>query len=140
MCGAVPPLPQYAFMAWCSVRGSTGTTLTLPFIACRLHATTQWDRRLCCSYRRMNRLPIHNPRASEGMFQRSQIPTTTDILVPLFLPRFVSLNPIYFASIFIYLCLSFCPTSSQGMESISCGKCGGQVAMGWLTSELTNFL
>jgi hypothetical protein len=25
--GAVPPLPQYAFMAWCSVRGSTGTTV-----------------------------------------------------------------------------------------------------------------
>jgi len=24
---AVPPLPQYAFMAWFSVRGSTGTTL-----------------------------------------------------------------------------------------------------------------
>jgi len=23
---AVPPLPQYAFMAWCSVRESTGTT------------------------------------------------------------------------------------------------------------------
>jgi hypothetical protein len=28
MGGAVPPLPHYAFMAWCSVRGSTGTTLT----------------------------------------------------------------------------------------------------------------
>jgi hypothetical protein len=27
MGGAVPPLPQYAFMAWCSVRGSTETTL-----------------------------------------------------------------------------------------------------------------
>jgi hypothetical protein len=25
MGGAVSPLPQYAFMAWCSVRGSTGT-------------------------------------------------------------------------------------------------------------------
>jgi len=24
MGGAVPPLPQYAFMAWCSIRGSTG--------------------------------------------------------------------------------------------------------------------
>jgi hypothetical protein len=30
MGGAVPPLPQYAFMTWCSVRGSTGTTLPLP--------------------------------------------------------------------------------------------------------------
>jgi hypothetical protein len=29
MGGAVPPLPQYAFMAWCSVRGSTGTTTLL---------------------------------------------------------------------------------------------------------------
>jgi hypothetical protein len=26
MGGTVPPLSQYAFMAWCSVRGSTGTT------------------------------------------------------------------------------------------------------------------
>jgi hypothetical protein len=30
MDGAVPPLPQYAFMAWCSVRGSTRTSLPLP--------------------------------------------------------------------------------------------------------------
>jgi hypothetical protein len=28
MGGTVPPLPQYAFMAWCSVRGSTGTTFS----------------------------------------------------------------------------------------------------------------
>jgi hypothetical protein len=25
MSGAIPPLPQYAFMAWCSVKKSTGT-------------------------------------------------------------------------------------------------------------------
>jgi len=25
MCGAIPPLPQHTFMAWCSVTGSTGT-------------------------------------------------------------------------------------------------------------------
>jgi hypothetical protein len=31
MGGAVPPLPQYAFMAWCAVRGSTGIALPLPF-------------------------------------------------------------------------------------------------------------
>jgi hypothetical protein len=31
MGGAVPPLPLYAFMAWCSVRGSTGTTLPFTF-------------------------------------------------------------------------------------------------------------
>jgi hypothetical protein len=31
MGGAVPPLLKYAFMAWCSVRGSTGATLPLPY-------------------------------------------------------------------------------------------------------------
>jgi hypothetical protein len=29
---AVPPLPQYAFMAWCSVGGNTGATLSLLFL------------------------------------------------------------------------------------------------------------
>jgi hypothetical protein len=29
MSGAIPPLPQYAFMAWCSIK-NTGTTLLLP--------------------------------------------------------------------------------------------------------------
>jgi hypothetical protein len=24
MCGAIPPLPQYAFMAWCSVKKAQG--------------------------------------------------------------------------------------------------------------------
>jgi hypothetical protein len=31
MRGAIPPLPQYALMAWCSVK-STETTLPLPYI------------------------------------------------------------------------------------------------------------
>jgi hypothetical protein len=31
MSGAIPPIPQYEFMAWCSVKKSTGTTLHLPF-------------------------------------------------------------------------------------------------------------
>jgi hypothetical protein len=30
MSAAIHPLPQYAFMAWCSVKESTGTTLHLP--------------------------------------------------------------------------------------------------------------
>jgi hypothetical protein len=30
MRGAIPLLPQHAFMAWCSVKKSTGTTLPLP--------------------------------------------------------------------------------------------------------------
>jgi hypothetical protein len=30
MGGAINPLPQYAFVAWCSVKGSKGTTLPLP--------------------------------------------------------------------------------------------------------------
>jgi hypothetical protein len=29
MSGTIPPLPQYAFMAWCSFKKSTGTTLPL---------------------------------------------------------------------------------------------------------------
>jgi len=32
MRGDIPPLPQYAFMAWCSVkRKGTGTALPLPY-------------------------------------------------------------------------------------------------------------
>jgi hypothetical protein len=31
MSGAIPPLPQYAFMAWCLVK-STGTSLPLPYL------------------------------------------------------------------------------------------------------------
>jgi hypothetical protein len=30
MGGAVPPLPPYAFIAWCSVRENTGATFALP--------------------------------------------------------------------------------------------------------------
>jgi hypothetical protein len=32
MSGSMPPLPQYAFMAWCSVKKSTGTPLPLPIV------------------------------------------------------------------------------------------------------------
>jgi hypothetical protein len=32
MSGAIPPLPQYAFMAWCSVIKSTRITLPFTFI------------------------------------------------------------------------------------------------------------
>jgi hypothetical protein len=32
MCGAIPPFSQYAFMAWCLVKKSTGTTLPFTFI------------------------------------------------------------------------------------------------------------
>jgi len=44
MNGAIPPLPQYALMAWCSVK-STGTTLPLP-----LHVvlTPTWFDSLVC--------------------------------------------------------------------------------------------
>jgi hypothetical protein len=31
MSGAMPPLPQYVFMAWCLVRRSRGTSLLLLF-------------------------------------------------------------------------------------------------------------
>jgi hypothetical protein len=39
MGGAVPPLPHYAFMEWCSVRGSTGTTLHFTFIIVVVNST-----------------------------------------------------------------------------------------------------
>jgi len=42
MSGAIPPLPQYAFMAWCLVK-STGTTL--PFIYKRTALALQRLRR-----------------------------------------------------------------------------------------------
>jgi hypothetical protein len=32
MCGAIPPLTQYAFMAWCSVKKAQGQLLHLPSI------------------------------------------------------------------------------------------------------------
>jgi hypothetical protein len=32
MCGAVPSLPQYFFMAWCLVKKITETTLPLPLL------------------------------------------------------------------------------------------------------------
>jgi hypothetical protein len=32
MNGAIPPLPQYAFMAWSVKKKSTGTTLPLPLL------------------------------------------------------------------------------------------------------------
>jgi hypothetical protein len=32
MHGAIPPLPQYAFMAWYSFKKSTGTVLPLPLL------------------------------------------------------------------------------------------------------------
>jgi hypothetical protein len=32
MSGAILPLPQYAFVAWCSVKKSTGTNLPSPYL------------------------------------------------------------------------------------------------------------
>jgi hypothetical protein len=34
MCGAIPPLPQYAFMAWCSVKAQGQLHLYKFYIAC----------------------------------------------------------------------------------------------------------
>jgi hypothetical protein len=50
MGGAVTPLPQYAFMAWCSVRGSRGTTLPLPL------TRLQWH---CLKYEFQNGSSVH---------------------------------------------------------------------------------
>jgi hypothetical protein len=38
MSGAITPLPQYAFMAWCLVKHRDNFTFTLPYLfACLLH-------------------------------------------------------------------------------------------------------
>jgi len=34
MSAAITPFPQYAFMAWCSIKKSTGTILSLPLGGC----------------------------------------------------------------------------------------------------------
>jgi hypothetical protein len=38
MCGAVPPLPQYAFMAWCLVKQRDNFTFTLQVTAVAQHS------------------------------------------------------------------------------------------------------
>jgi hypothetical protein len=61
MGGAVPILPQYAFMAWYSVRRSTGTTLPFylfrssPIPSLRLRSVTMFRsdavrKRICALY------------------------------------------------------------------------------------------
>jgi len=37
MSGAIPPLPQYAFIVLCSVKKSTGTTLPFTFFKGGIH-------------------------------------------------------------------------------------------------------
>jgi hypothetical protein len=44
MRGAILPLPQYAFMAWCSVKKSTGTALPLGYCSFFIHALEQTNR------------------------------------------------------------------------------------------------
>jgi len=41
MSGAIPPLPQYAFMAWCLVKAQ-GTTLPLQQSNCWRHIKNAW--------------------------------------------------------------------------------------------------
>jgi hypothetical protein len=52
MCGAIPPFPQYAFMAWCSIKKSTGTIhLTLighPESHSDLECPDTWSGLLYC--------------------------------------------------------------------------------------------
>jgi hypothetical protein len=42
MSGAIPPLPKYAFRAWCSVKRSTGTALPLPYYRSMLRKINQY--------------------------------------------------------------------------------------------------
>jgi hypothetical protein len=57
MSGAIPPLTQYAFIAWCSVK-STGTTLPLP---------------LRTYYRRENILFAQPVRIAPNIYVRAQV-------------------------------------------------------------------
>jgi hypothetical protein len=48
MCGAIHPLPKYAFMSWCSVKiNSTGTTLPSPYSMGYATQVVPWKRILC---------------------------------------------------------------------------------------------
>jgi hypothetical protein len=49
MPGAIPPLSQYAFMAWCSVKKHTGTNLPLllPLSICKSNKIRRELRNIC---------------------------------------------------------------------------------------------
>jgi hypothetical protein len=44
MSGAIPPLPQYAFMAWCSVKHNKDNFTFLPLLLCynHFHILPRW--------------------------------------------------------------------------------------------------
>jgi len=44
MSGAIPSLPQYVFMAWCSVKAQGQLYLTLPQLRATLHNHLPWRR------------------------------------------------------------------------------------------------
>jgi hypothetical protein len=51
MGGAIPPLPQYAFMAWCSVKHRDNFTFTFNNILCREHISKVLEKVM---YNRLN--------------------------------------------------------------------------------------
>jgi hypothetical protein len=46
MSGGIHPLSQYAFMEWCSVKRSTGTTLTLPLMVMETNFLIAWTAKV----------------------------------------------------------------------------------------------
>jgi hypothetical protein len=58
MSGAIPPLPQYAFMAWCSVTKNTGTSLPLPLVKLRCYKMMGLEKEARNAYRILKRKPL----------------------------------------------------------------------------------
>jgi len=64
MGGAAPLLPQYAFMAWCSVK-SIGTTLPLPAFCTVTQGRFLLHRSLGYTGQTRTEFPVHIPNCSE---------------------------------------------------------------------------
>jgi hypothetical protein len=70
MRGAIPPLPQYAFMVWCSVKESIGTTLLLPPHFTHYYRT--WKSSRTCNTQKLE----HAMVSSFKLYETSGTPVT----------------------------------------------------------------
>jgi hypothetical protein len=70
MSGAILPLPQSAFMAWCLVKKSTGTTLPLPYI----HTYTYIHTYIHTYYTPIHTTHFHSVFGRPGKIPKSRIP------------------------------------------------------------------
>jgi hypothetical protein len=72
MCGAIPPLPQYVFMAWCLVKHRDNFNFT--FIICVVLLNFSIYKKLCpkrekamVGWRRLHNEELHNLYASPNI-------------------------------------------------------------------------